>query len=246
MGPIDVKAAEKELDPDLAVSLARRLKTIPGDSAYFSEDAILAIAADLRRWCKGAWFEGKPWSPQRQADWLVTEARETWQKWEGTAAFKRLFLEKFDPRPPNRPPVFEGYQKPPILCATCGDTGIVKPRGVNAYCDCDMGASLKADPELGEKWLEVLNRSAERSRLIKRPASTSELRASLGLPPAVEIDNSYSVTRDRIASEIAKAEAVLADEHASPEMKEIAREVIKTYRGEAKKKKAKGKLPWQI
>jgi|HubBroStandDraft_4_1064222.scaffolds.fasta_scaffold02568_9 hypothetical protein len=234
------------LDPDAAKKIAKTLKLIPGFP--WDEEALEEAASDLGRWCTGAIIDNRVWPAEAQARAIVQEARLTWEKWQGMAALYAIFRAMFETAPPKlRFPVFEGLQKPPIECRRCEDTGTVTDsRGAIVYCGCDQGEAMEADPELGARWLQVLNRSAERSRMLKRPASTSEVRAFLRLPPVVEIDESYRVARERIAGEIAKAEAVLADETATGELKEMAAEVIRTYSGESKKKKAKARLPWQI
>ena len=232
--------ASDYLDPEAAKKIAKTLKLIP--SFPWDEEALEETAADLARWCTGAIIDNRVWPAEAQARAIVEEARLTWPKWQGTAALYAIYCVLFPPAPkPPRYPVFEGYEKPPIKCGTCKDTGIVKDdRGVRAYCDCDMGACLSGDPELGERWLAILNGHARRG-----PAR--EARESL----AGDSEADFRQHQQRVAKQISDAELVLADELATNERKEIAREVIRTfampfYRGESKKKKGKGKMPWQI
>jgi hypothetical protein len=98
-----------------------------------------------------------------------------------------------------------------------------------------MGAYLSSDPGLGERWLAILNGH-----------SLGGLRRNAPVSQVADSDEAFREHQRRVAAEISGAELVLADENASSEQKEIAREKIKIYRGEAKKKKAKGKQPWQI
>jgi len=128
-----------DLSFDLAISLARSLTTIKGCSRF--EDAINATAHDLVRWCKGAVIGRQIWSPEDQALWLVTEARETWSEWTCTADLRTLFRKKFEPQQlaPERK-VFDPGVKPPIDCHRCEDVGTVDGQ----YCHCVMGREMKA------------------------------------------------------------------------------------------------------
>ncbi len=86
-----------ELEPDIAHRLARRLKGIKGFS--WDEENIDATADDLRRWCRGAELNGEWWPPEKQAEWLVEQARDEWREWKGMAALRALLLSKFAPGP---------------------------------------------------------------------------------------------------------------------------------------------------
>jgi len=126
------------LDLDAAKLIAAQLKLIPG---FWDDVMITTCAADLVRWCHGAFIDGGMWTPEKQAEWVVTEARENWDKWLGTAAFRQLFRSKFvAPIPPGNAAVDYG-PKPPIDCPKCNDSGFLQsPR---RYCDCPMGQYLE-------------------------------------------------------------------------------------------------------
>lgn len=82
-------------EPD-ALMLAAMLKSIRGFD--WSESNVKATAMDLVRWCRGTEVDGQSFSPQEQASWLVGEVRDTWDKWQSTAALRSLFMSKFERR----------------------------------------------------------------------------------------------------------------------------------------------------
>jgi hypothetical protein len=151
-----------ELEMEEARKLAAELKLVIG----FSWDSIEATAEDLKRWCTGAIVANRVYPPEAQARWLVTEARETWDKWQGTAGLKQLFDAKF--APPKR--VYPEYASPerlPVDCSTCHDTGILLVNGRHQYCDCEHGTRMEIDPALGDEWLKLMDRS-----MVRRPAES--------------------------------------------------------------------------
>lgn len=127
------------LDFFIALRFAHSLKTILG-AEYQSDAAINATAQDLVRWCAGAFIDGAMWTPENQAEWLVMEARENWETWQGTYGLRKLFRSKFVPElPPSNAAVDYG-PKPPIECAKCNDTGFIGKQ----FCDCSMGQQVKS------------------------------------------------------------------------------------------------------
>jgi hypothetical protein len=68
--------AQQQLDSNVAQKLASSLKSIKGLS--FDADVVRATAEDLVRWCRGCTLDGVSWSPEDQAQYVVTEAREKW------------------------------------------------------------------------------------------------------------------------------------------------------------------------
>lgn len=104
-----------ELNFDRALELARRLKTIP--SFPWDDDNILATAQDLMRWCKGAFPGGAAWSADDQADWLVTEARENWEKWRSTAELHAMFKSRFAPQPKSGNAAID-FANEPCVCGS--------------------------------------------------------------------------------------------------------------------------------
>ena len=103
------------LDFKMARELATRLSTIDGFPRF--EAAIIATAEDLGRWCKGAFVGGRIVTAEAQADWLVTEAREKWETWQGTKALLTLFRSKYTPevKPGNG---FVDYANMPCVCGS--------------------------------------------------------------------------------------------------------------------------------
>jgi len=131
---------------ETALLMTQALLTI-GERPYWPPGAINAVAEDLVRWCQGAIIDRLAWSPEAQAQWLITEAREQWDEWKGTRALHALFLAKF--RPGNKPlehRVFRGRVDP--TCSVCGDTGfqIVEVSGVSAARQCVCKQSPPLDP----------------------------------------------------------------------------------------------------
>lgn len=90
-----------DLNIQYARDLADRLRTIHGFPD--SEAVVEATAQDLIRWCEGANLKGEWWSPEKQAEWLVTTARDEWEEWTSTADLRELFLSKFLPRTEHVP-----------------------------------------------------------------------------------------------------------------------------------------------
>lgn len=87
-----------DLDWELAQTLAGALLTI---GHPYSDAAVKATALDLLKWCKGSTLDGREWTPARQAQWLVDEARnwdEGWPDKGGTRKLRNLFLSKFPPQ----------------------------------------------------------------------------------------------------------------------------------------------------
>ncbi len=105
----------EELNPDLASELARSLKTI--DAFPWDADTIKATAEDLIRWCTGSIVDGQRWPPEAQARWTVTQARDNWEKWMGTAELRKLFRSKFEAQPVASNAVTD-YANLPCVCGS--------------------------------------------------------------------------------------------------------------------------------
>jgi len=213
-----------QLDFDKALSFARQLKSIP--NFPWDEDVIVAHAHHLVRWCEGAFLDGRIWPAERQAQWLVTEAQENWEKWLGPFPLLQMFRAKFKLQ--HRPELKEVNlgPKPPVECSVCNDSGLVATPGGTGYCECLQGQRMATDPALGERWLDLINGKSFNRKKDR---------------PAMEIDEAaFEAYRASILAQISEAEAVLADPGAKSEAKEIARETIRVYRAEqpAEKKKA--------
>jgi hypothetical protein len=224
-----------ELDFDAAMRLARQLKAIP--NFPWDEDVVIAHAYHLMRWCKGTILNGRVWPAERQAEWLVTEVQETWiEKWLGTGALLQVFRGKFHtaavPGNGYRPP--KESEKTPPACASCNDFGTVKTaQGDHVYCNCDQGLSMIADPGMGDRWIALLNRETPARR-------RSSLASELGLPSLEERGAQFGEYQQTAQARIAEAEAVLADENAPRERKELAAALLQTFRPEAKRKRERG------
>jgi hypothetical protein len=120
-----------KLDPEFAHRLAQRLKTIP--ECPQSNDAIEAMADDLRKHC----------ADEAEAEWLVSYARDTWEKWRGT----RGLLDALETRRPQLPASNQAIDygpKPAVECERCNDWGHVTINGKLEFCACNSGDALRA------------------------------------------------------------------------------------------------------
>ena len=104
--------AQDELSDDLALKLATTLKLIEG----FPWDGVKAMAEALQRWCKGGVFNGQQWPAEAQARWLVTQAVDTWEEWNGANDLRVLLRSKFDPPKPANEVV--DYSNLPCVCGS--------------------------------------------------------------------------------------------------------------------------------
>lgn len=137
-----------DLKWEVAESLAGSLTTIGHPMA---KTAIMATALDLTRWCKGAILDGRPWTAEEQAEWLVARVRygpNAWHNWQdcgGTAALHEIFLAKFPP--PMKPETKiltpeQIYAKGLVArpCAACDDRLYVGAAPNMQYClACPQG-----------------------------------------------------------------------------------------------------------
>lgn len=90
-----------DLEFPVAMSLATSLTTI-GHPPH--SEAIRFTAMDLIKECRGGFFDGRPWSPEQQAEEIVEEIRTTWTKWPegGTGQLLNLIRTRFPkPAPPK-------------------------------------------------------------------------------------------------------------------------------------------------
>jgi len=105
--------------------------------------ALEATTEDLIEWCHGAKVGDRYWTACEQARWLVAEARNTWDEWEGPKALRDLFVSRFggDNRPERKVSDLPA-EKPPLLCADCKDQGSVWSGVKWVVCKCDTGRDL--------------------------------------------------------------------------------------------------------
>lgn len=152
-----------ELNFDVAVQMAQGLTTIPEFPRFAG--AIRETAQDLVRWCTGAIINRKLYSAEAQAAVVITEAREKWTTWQGTAALYKIFSEKFVDTQLHVPRAGLSYEetlargliRPP--CERCDDTGYTgKPPNVE-FCICRQGRHQKNWE--GERGLQRINTPPE-------------------------------------------------------------------------------------
>jgi hypothetical protein len=163
----------QKLRPEKALYWADRLHAIKG--ARQSRPAVEGTAEDLIRWCQGAEIDGHYYPPEEQVEWLVNEAREQWDDWQGPKALRALFCARFMPE--SRPELkrYEGYKPTPIACDHCHDTGALETGEGWVPCGyCEAGARVSP------AYLDTLN------RLRKPPTPKPRLVQSRGLTPSQE------------------------------------------------------------
>lgn len=206
-----------ELKFEVALQLARSLTTIDGFPRF--EDAIMATAFDLQDWCRGCFLAGGFWSPERQAQWVVQEARLTWLKWASTADFRGLFQAKFQPKPEPANAFHPLGPALPIACRRCSDLGTVKgPDGYSVWCQCEHASKLRAETP---GWLELVNRHLAP----KEPGQRRE-----EIPLTLErLDNLRREEKLIVNQALNGAEAMFHDPRATKEQKKTARKLMKLY-----------------
>lgn len=207
-----------QLDIETAMRLARSLTTIEGFPRF--EDAITATAADLVAWCQGAFIDGRPWSANSQASWLVSEARLTWRRWSGTGDFLALFRSKFPLKIKAGDEYSELGLKPPVLCGRCMDSFTVRRSdGWSEWCDCDGAAKCRQETP---GWLDLVNKHlAPKPRLVRaeEPPLTAERVAAM-----------KAEERRLIEQSVESAEHTIHDPLATKQQKKVARRLLKLYR----------------
>jgi hypothetical protein len=207
-----------ELAFEKAMAMARSLTTIEGFPRF--EDAILATANDLMDWCRGAIIEGRPWSAERQAAWLVAEARLNWRKWTGTGDFLALFCTKFPLKIEAGNEFHQLGLKPPVNCPHCNDNGTVRRKdGWSEWCYCEQAIAMRRETP---GWLDLVNRHlAPKPRLV-----TQE-----DVPLTRErLDAMKAEEKRMVQLAIDGAENILHDPRATKEEKKTARRLLKLYR----------------
>jgi hypothetical protein len=144
----------KLLDAEDAMRRARSL-TLLVDFPRRYEEAVGRLAGELIELCRGKILERCYWTPEEQADWLVSEALRTWEQWRGVAALRALFYSKFDPKKGGlERQVLDYGQKPAVECTACKDSGYTGVLPHLQYCACRLGRNLA---EMGPEWLKKVN-----------------------------------------------------------------------------------------
>jgi hypothetical protein len=207
-----------DLKFETALRMARSLTSIPEFPRF--EDAITATAFDLIDWCKGDFIDNVTWSPERQAAWVVQEARLNWKKWTGTADFRALFLGKFPTEVEPGNAFHPLGTPPPPQCSKCRDFGTVRlPSGLSEWCVCDTATEIRGnDPA----WLDLLNKyQAPKPPPVRREEKpmTPAQKAALKAEDRRMIDNAIDFN-----------EGMIRDPSATKEQKKIARKFLKLYR----------------
>ena len=143
-----------ELVATKAFELAARFTAIPGFPNR--NEAIGALADDLRELCIGRNLDGEYWDAERQAVWLTREARLRMPSWSGSSNLRQIYLEKFDPDRLASCPVSGHLGNP--QCPKCkGDGYIIEEKKPNSNgpavsgafrCSCFHDASQRLSGKL--------------------------------------------------------------------------------------------------
>jgi hypothetical protein len=204
-----------------AAELAEELTTIP--ECPRSDSVIEALTKDLLRICKN----------EEEAAWLVEEARDTWEKWRGTAGLISLLAQR-------REQAVESVGR----CDICTGMHVVKRNGTYFWCTCkgavedqrrrrergeeDLVAELNRDasdptpiPEIHQAMQKLAMPGPHKPRPMDEKPKTEE-----------ELDLDFDRRQARAAATIDLSEAILADPSTSKEQKEIARMNLRLLRGE--------------
>lgn len=195
--------------------LAEELTTIP--DCPRAELALDAIAKDLFRLCRN----------DDEAQNLVDAARDQWISWRGTVGLMEI-LQGMRPRDPGSIPLerrtIDLGPKPPVNCAACQDWGYIWRAGRNEYCSCAEGVRMQHE-QAG--FLEMLNRAHA-----KGPQALQAVPARRPVSEA-DLEQAFLESKKHKDETIARQKAVLEDEAATKEEKEIARETLRLLGEEA-------------
>ena len=129
------------------------------------ERAVIDTCAELLlKWCQG----DAEHSPEEQAEWLIAEASEQMEKWDGYSALRALYCSRFDKRP-ERPEfrAFENTERPPILCTICNDQGVRETAAGWVRCTCEAG------PNVLPEYLALLNKLRAVPVRSRKPAQSA-------------------------------------------------------------------------
>ena len=137
------------LDPARARQLAEGLAGIRNFPRRHERPVIDRCAELLLKLCQG----DAAHSPEEQAEWLIAEAIEQMEQWNGYSGLRALYRSRFD-KAPERPEfrAFEGMERPPTLCTICNDQGVQKTAAGWVRCVCEAG------PNVPPEYLAVLNK----------------------------------------------------------------------------------------
>jgi hypothetical protein len=193
---------------DVAYRLAVELTLIP--ECPQSQTAIEKLARDMIRLC----------SDDAEAEQIVREASDRWDRWRGTRGLIEL-LESKRPNPPPSNQAIDYGPRPKPDCAICADFGhFSSPDGKVSWCDCPVGRETRERmPDLAElltrKQIRPLHQAP--AAPVRKPITQEDL------------DRAFSERQDRTEELIADARAALADPEASRDRKEIAREILRRF-----------------
>ena len=191
----------------LAYKLAFELTLIP--ECPQSERIIEILAGDLDRLCRN----------DTEAQEIVMEARDRWDRWKGPRGLIELLEAKRPSPPPSNQAKDYGPRKKPD-CPICADWGYFgATAGKVEWCTCAMGLETRERfPDLIEgmnrKRIEPLHRTG----MLSRKPVTQE-----------DIDLAFSQRQDRTEQLIRDARDTLSDPAASLDRKEIAREILRRF-----------------
>jgi hypothetical protein len=184
--------------------LAQQLTTIP--ECPRSDEAIEALARDLEQ------ISGN----FREAERIVRDAREKWDRWKGTRGLIEL-LEALRPAPLLANQAIDYGPRPAVNCQICGDWGYFSAGGEVEWCRCPAALETR---ERMPGLTDAMNR-----KKVKPPHESRDAKPVNG----EDLESAIRERPDRAGRMIAQERAALEDPDASPARKEIAREILSRF-----------------
>lgn len=143
------------LDSVLAIIISERVQLIPDGPR--ARAAIEHIAAILVEMCHGAIIGNKVATPADQARFTINTAVDTWDKWYGVPALRRIFNSEYAAE----------IEENRYRCKLCEDSGAVLCQGRYRACSCHTGKLV--GPTQAAEMNQLLDLHAEGEHL-KAPA----------------------------------------------------------------------------
>lgn len=148
---------------------------------------------------------------------IVTRA-VSWQKWRGIYGLRELLDDDDPPIPANHAKDYG--PRPAVDCQLCQDRGIIEHAGEAQWCECEFGQDQKS------KYPNLINAAKKKAYNLAQLTGAKPQPEPRRLTEA-DLEIFRRAKPDRTAELIAQAEATLADQTASPDRKEIAREILR-------------------
>ena len=189
----------------VAYKLAIQLALIP--ECPQGDRSLEILAEELERLC----------ADDDEAGAIVTQARDSWERWRGPRGLIELIHERRTPPLPPANQAIDLGPKPAVDCARCGDWGYFStPDGTVVWCDCDAGKETRERmPGLVDSLKRKQVKPLHEPAAIARPPITQ-----------ADIDQAFEQRQDRTEEMIREQRAILDDPSSSADRKEIARAIL--------------------